>query len=649
MRAWLIILPIGLIWGAACGGDDSSTAGGTGASGGSGGTGGATGGSGGSKDGGSDVSSGGTGGATGGSSGAGGVAGKGGSAGSPTGGAGGAAGKGGGAGTGGATGGAAGTGGTAGKGGSSGTGGTAGAGGTAGTGGAAGAGGAAGTAGSAGTGGAGGSGGGDAGTSVSVVMHHNHLNRDGVFIDPVITKAAAATMHIDTTFAMATYQGMVTAQPLYLAGAGSVPDLVIVVTNQNHAIAFNAANGMKVWDQTLGTPLPVSNLASLKSGCASNITGQVGILGTPVIDPATRTIYLSSTQLSGSNARHMAYALDADTGMTRTGWPVDVGTKAMGSTAFNSLAESQRGALAIVGGRVLIPYGGYVGDCGDYRGWVVSIPASDPTQMSTFVTRALAGGIWAPSGIASDGTSAYFATGNTEGTVNNPFSHPAMYGDGESIFKLPPDLTRTMATTEYYVPTNWEMLDDTDADLGGTGPVLVDLAGSSPSKALVQLGKDGKAYLVNRDSMGGQSAPSAVITAAPSAIINAAAAYTTSMGTYVAYRATSNTGCPSGTTGQVRALRILPGSPPTMEIAWCGGVASGKSPAVSMTDANGGEAMVWTIGNDNKLRALDANTGTAVFNGGADTMSAVANFQTPIIANGRIFVAANAQVYAYKP
>src|SRR5689334_14267983 len=224
------------------------------------------------------------------------------------------------------------------------------------------------TGGSAGTGGAGG------GAGASVLQHHNHASRDGVYIDPAITKAAAATMHVDTTFAMATYTGMVTAQPLYLMGAGSVPDLVIVATNQNHVIGFNAATGAKVWDQTLGTPVPQTMLATLKSAQCGNVTPTIGVTGTPVIDGQTRTIYLDSMQLSGSTAQHLVYALDADTGMTRAGWPVDLNSQATsGGLAFNSLPHNQRGALALLGGRVLVPFGGHIGDCGDYRGWTVSI------------------------------------------------------------------------------------------------------------------------------------------------------------------------------------------------------------------------------------------------------------------------------------
>jgi hypothetical protein len=70
-----------------------------------------------------------------------------------------------------------------------------------------------------------------------------------------------------------------------------------------------------------------------------------------------------------------------------------------------------------------------------------------------------------------------------------------------------------------------------------------------------------------------------------------------------------------------------------------------------MSDASGTDALVWVVGNDNKLRAYDGDLGTVVFNGGAagDTMTATAQWTSPIAVGGRIFAASNTQVYAFKP
>ena len=542
------------------------------------------------------------------------------------------------------TGGAKATGGTSSAGGSKATGGATGStgGAKAGTGGAA-TGGTKAAGGASSTGGSG-TGGATTGTRVSVLQHHNHASRDGIYVDAAITKASAATMHIDTSFAGATISGPSYAQPLYLASSGSGPDLVIAVTEQNRVYAFNAATGAQVYNVLLASPLQSSALP------CGNISPQLGITGTPIIDAATRTLYVDAMtgMTTSASARHQVYALNADTGAIVNGWPVDLNAKVTaGSTTFNSLVQNQRGALALLGGKVYVPFGGHLGDCQTYHGWIVGISTTDPTQVSAWATRAIAGGVWAPGGIASDGTSLFFATGNTEASANS-FSAPNTWQDGETIFRLPPSLAAVTATTDYFVPTNWAAMDNADQDLGGTNPIVFDVAGANPSGLVIGLGKDGKAYLLNRANLGGIAAPLASATIGGS-IINAAAEYTTSTGTYVVFKGGSN--CPSGQSGGIMAVKIGATSPPTVAVAWCGGPSTQISPAVSMSSADGQDAIVWVVGSDNKLHGLDGGTGASVFGGGSgtDTMSAVQKFQTPIVANGRIFVASNTQVYAFTP
>jgi outer membrane protein assembly factor BamB len=116
----------------------------------------------------------------------------------------------------------------------------------------------------------------------------------------------------------------------------------------------------------------------------------------------------------------------------------------------------------------------------------------------------------------------------------------------------------------------------------------------------------------------------------------------------VAFKGTGK-GCPSGQSGGLAAIKISAGSPPAISVAWCGGPSTQGSPAASATDAQGTDAVVWIVGSDNKLYALDGDTGKPVFSGGAstDAMSSVQKYETPMVANGRVFVAANNQVYAF--
>jgi hypothetical protein len=288
---------------------------------------------------------------------------------------------------------------------------------------------------------------------------------------------------------------------------------------------------------------------------------------------------------------------------------------------------------------------------------MVGINTANPSQVSAWATRAFAGGIWGSSGATSDGTSLFFATGNTKAqATDGAFGPaPAMYGDGETVFKFPTSLTPpAMATaTDYFFPSNWMTLDNMDQDMGGTNPIVFNVTGANPSTLIMALGKDGNAYLLNRANLGGMNAqPIARMAVSGGAIINAAVAYTTTTATYVVTgNAGSSTGCPAGQAGGLTAIRVNAASPPTMSVAWCGGPNGPRSPAVSMSNGQNGDAIVWVVGSDNRLYGINGDNGQSVFGGGgaANAMSAVQAIQTPIVANGRVFVSSNSRVYAFTP
>jgi len=548
---------------------------------------------------------------------------------------------------------AAGTNGTAGTTGTGGRGGTTGAAGSpvAGTTGGAGRGGttgAAGTTGSAGRGGTTGSGGAAMQTATNVLTFHGNHTRDGVYVDAALTRAAVANIHIDTSFANTTISGPVYAQALYLGGAGSSqPDMVVVATAQNRIYALNAANGSEVWaNKQFGTP--VTQMLDIPSG--NRPLNPMGVVGTPVIDAATRTIYFSAMTTMGSNARHVVHAVALADGTEKSGWPVnlDSAAKSAENVAFVSPGHNQRAAPALVGGRVFAPYSGHIGDKGNYHGWVVGISTTTPTDVNAWATRAIGGGIWGTSGIASDGTSLFVVTGNTTSTAGT-FMAPMDWGDGESVHKLGTSLARATAATDFFMPSDWEALDKGDTDLGGTGVVLFNAPGATPSSLVLALGKDGNAYLLNRANLGGMNAtPVAKRQVANGTIIQAAAAYTTSMGTYFVFRA-GVMGCPTGMSGGLMAVKVGATSPPTLTPAWCAGPNNGSNPMVSMTNAQGADAIVWYVGTNGQLNAFNADTGASLLSGAAITVGTVKPHQSPMVANGRVFVASDNRVYALTP
>ncbi len=430
--------------------------------------------------------------------------------------------------------------------------------------------------------------------------------------------------------------GAIYAQPLFLSSGPAGKPVVIAATEKNEVAALDAASGAVIWRRRLGTPVP---LAALPCG---NID-PLGITGTPILDPAARTLYLDAmvTPDGGATKQHLVFALSVDDGSTRLGWPVDVGASARsGDISFDAAVQNQRGALALAAGVLYVPYGGHNGDCGDYHGWLVGIPVSNPSAVTAWPTAARGGGIWAPSGVSSDGAALFVATGNTLGV--------SVWSGGEALLRFTAG-ARLDAPADFFAAANWRDLDDADADIGGTGPLLVDLPGSTPSQLLVGLGKDGNAYLVDRGHPGGVGGQVAVADVSSTPIITAAATYSTARGTYIVFRG-KGAHCPTGEGGDLTALRLVPGAPPRVQTAWCARANGLGSPMVTTTDGHD-EAIVWNVGaeGDGRLHGFDGDTGEVVYAGGgpSDELGVVRRYQTPILAGGRIFVAVDGGVKAF--
>ena len=464
---------------------------------------------------------------------------------------------------------------------------------------------------------------------VNVTEHHNHDSRDGLYVDPAFTFTAGAALARDTSFD-GTISGNVYAQPLYIEGGPGGHAMVIAVTESNNVYALDAASGKVIWQDHVGAPVPLANLP-----CGD--INPLGITGTPIVDLASRTLFLDAMTMpvGGPTNEHLIYALNVDTGTTNAGWPVNVNSNAVSYTnTFNSYYQNERGALAIISNIVYVPYGGHAGDCGPYHGWLVGVPENNPTNVLAWAVTNTAGGMWAVGGPASDGASPYLATGNTFGAGTN-------WGGGEAIIRFMAGPVFSARTNDYWVPTNWPSLDAGDVDLGGSGALLVDVPGATPSKLVVALGKDGNAYLLNRTNLGGISLPLAQLHISSGPIIQAAATYQTPSGTYVV--------CCGNTTSLI-AFRINATSPPTISSAWTVGQNGRGSPFVTSTDGTN-NVIVWGIGSEGnqRLQGFNATNGAVIYAGGGvnELMAGTRRFNTAIAARGRIYVANDNKVYAF--
>ncbi len=466
----------------------------------------------------------------------------------------------------------------------------------------------------------------------SVLTYHGAANRHGAYVVPGLTTAAAAGMHIDTGFS-GVVSGAVYAQPLFWHAQHSTSSQVIVATENNAIYALDSVTGAVTWQNQLPASVPVSSL-----GCG-NINPE-GVTGTPVIDPATQTLYVDALTVPSKAAgpRHMLYALSLADGHVLSGWPIDVqAALAAQKYSFSSYYQGERSAVSELSGNLYFAYGGRSGDCGTYHGVVVQVNPTERAIAGVWSTGANRGGIWSQGGLAQNGKSLLVATGNTDDT--------STWTGGEAIIRLRPGLAAPSSTADYYTPSNWHTLDDDDADLGGTEALTISVPvqqGLSVGR-VISFGKDGTAYLVRDLDLGGIGGPATITAVSSGPIITAPAVYSTTSTAMVAITAKAESVC----SGQsVIMLSVAgKGSNPISQ-AWCAALNGRGSPIITTTDGSS-DPIVWVTGaeGDNLLHGFNALTGASVFSGGA--MSNLRHFQTILAAGGRFYIASDNRIYAF--
>jgi len=463
-----------------------------------------------------------------------------------------------------------------------------------------------------------------------VLTYHNGPSRAGLYRMPGLTLGAARALHLDPKFHGAV-QGHVYAQPLFFHPATGRA-LLIVATESNFVYALDAQSGQVVWRTGLGPPVPRSALP------CGNID-PVGVTGTPAIDPRTGVVYLASLSRNLDRPLQRIFALSLKDGSIVPGWPLDVGAEfGKQKLAFSERTQQQRGALLLLGGALYVPYGGAWGDCGRYRGTVVQIETASPKLDGVWQTRANGGGIWAVGGPSSDGVSIFVTTGNTFDAKD--------WSDGEAILRLKPGLARSSDPRDFFTPSNWQRLDETDTDLGGTGALPIDIfTGGPPAARVMAFGKDGNAYLTERANLGGVGKDIANLHVSESQIITAPAAYPTKDATMVAF---TNGGGGKCAGRSVTALRIVASGNAPIAPAWCAALDGAGAPIVTTSDGVS-DTIVWVTGaeGDNLLHGFDGQSGKVVFDGGKTQLSGLRHFGTLIAAEGHLYIGADNAVYAF--
>ncbi len=338
--------------------------------------------------------------------------------------------------------------------------------------------------------------------------------------------------------------GYVYAQPLYMAGlmiGGTPHNVVFVATEHDSLYAFDVVNNPntptgislnQLWQRSFIDPANGINPVPTGDVGSGDIVPEIGITGAPVIDAATNTLYLvaktKEVRGDGNHYVQKLYAIDISsaTGANKTA-PFTIGDSkggegyanqtttihvagsgadsSGGDIRFDAYRENQRSSLQLLGSRVYIGWASH-GDQGAYHGWIIGFDKTTLQPVNWFNTtpNARAAGLWQSEGaISTDGTYLYFALGNGFNGPNPAFD-PTHGNYSESVVKLDPSQPGLMPVADYFTPFNWQSLDNSDADLGSGGVMLLpDAVGSTAHPHLmVETGKDGHIYLIDRDNMG---------------------------------------------------------------------------------------------------------------------------------------------------
>jgi hypothetical protein len=305
----------------------------------------------------------------------------------------------------------------------------------------------------------------------------------------------------------ANVSGSVYAQPLVENGT------VIVTTENAYAYGINATTGATEWKRSFGKPFKASTI-----GC-SDLTPDIGSTSTPVIDPSTGIVYLTTRLETGrgglANAHWYLQAVSSSTGAEAPGFPVEItGTPYdTPGVPFNDAYSQQRPGLLLLNGVVYIAF---ASDCDitPYRGVVVGVSTSSDSVTSMWSDESGVGtdqnsqsGIWQSGGglVSDEPNTIVLATGN--GVSPQPAASNAPSATlSESVVGLTVQGSGAITPTQFFSPSDAANLDANDEDLGSGGPVALPapyFGTTADPNLLVQQGKDGRIFLIDADNMGG--------------------------------------------------------------------------------------------------------------------------------------------------
>jgi hypothetical protein len=477
--------------------------------------------------------------------------------------------------------------------------------------------------------------------------YHNDNARDGQNQQEIVLSPSNVNVAQFGKLFSYPVDGQVYAQPLYVANV-NIPgqgfhNVLYVATENDSVYAFDAdgLTTVPLWQVSfLSATQNVTPVASTAINANyTDLFPQIGITGTPVIDPAAGTLFVVAKTDDNGTYNQRLHALNIATGEEQANSPVVISasiTTDGKNKTFNALLENQRAALLLLNGVVYIAWGSH-GDIGTYHGWVIGYDETTLVQQGVYITTPVDsyGGIWQAGGGPAADTS-----GNIYVTSGNGPDDVAAGGSDYSGALIKLGTTSGLSVADYFKPST--NTTDNSYEMSSGGPVLLPTqTGDIPDIAIVA-GKDKNIYLVNRDSLGGASPSGSQLLQTITGAFKAGVFSTPSFWQNNVYfwAETDYLRSFQLQNGQLSATATYP-----LLMAF-----PGASTSVSSNRTQNG--LLWAIDANAVLHAFDAtNVSHEFYNsseaGTRDTAGIPVKFAVPTIANGKVYVGSANQVSGY--
>ncbi len=493
-----------------------------------------------------------------------------------------------------------------------------------------------------------------------VFTYHYDNARDGQNLrETILTPSNVNKNTFGKLFSRAV-DGYLYAEPLYVSSV-QIPnrgarEVVYVATEHDSVYAFDASGAVSkpFWQVSFINPKKGIRTVPWSSVGTQDLVPEIGITGTPVIDPASNTLYVSVATLEKRTYFHRLHALDLSTGKEKFGGPVVIsaavpgtgdGSDANGNLNLVPLIANQRCGLALNNGVVYIAFASH-GDNGQYHGWILGYDASTLQQVSVFnpTPNGFQGGIWMAGGapVINDQGDFFVATGN--GTFDANMDGGVDYGD--SLLKLGPTDSSNFGVVDYFTPYDQETLDDLDIDYGASGVIALPEQSAGPPHLLFSGSKEGTLYLVDADNLGHFHPVD------DSQIVQTIIGETNGEWSTPAYF--NGTIYVDGESDNLKGFSLTNGQLSTSPVSSSNSDFGypGATPVVSANGTQNG--IVWAIANAGAavLHAYDAtDLANEIYNSSQkkarDGMSGFVKFTAPTVANGRVFVGSQKRLNAF--